>query len=125
MSLKTKPKRKTISSASPALEGTMTPAAYKLRPSLLLHATQGLILGLNLSFQTPLSPLPTSQAGLLTLPLTRLKHSHLHAFPPTWNALPIPVYLLCARQYAECLKLLTPKSAAELWRDWSIAFSPK
>lgn len=78
----------------------MAPAAYKLRPTLLLHAIQGLILGLNLSFQPPLSPLPTSQAGLLTLLLTRLKHSQLHAFPPTWNALPIPLYLLCARHYA-------------------------
>ena len=67
------------------------PTAYRLRPTLILHAIQGLILGLNLSFQPPLSLLPTSQAGLCTLPLTHLKHSQLHAFPPTWNALPIPV----------------------------------
>lgn len=122
--MKTKQKTKTISAASPAPERTMAPHCLqaKAHPTFACHSRSHP--GPQPVFPAS-SPLPTSQAGLLTLPLTRLKHSHLHAFPPTWNALPIPVYLLCARHYAECFRLLTPQiGGLRQWRDWGITSSP-
>lgn len=108
ISLKTKPKTKMISTASSALEHTMAPHCLqaKAHPPSACHS------------RSHPGPQPVFPASSLTPPhqpswsphssLTRLKHSHLHASPPTWNALPIPVYLLCARHYAECFRLLTP-----------------
>lgn len=106
--MKTTPEPKTIPTASLAPARARAPHGLraKAHPPFACHSKSHP--GPQPVFPAS-SPLPTSQAGLLTLPLTRLKHSHLHTFPPTWNALPIPVSLLCARHYAECFRLLTPR----------------
>lgn len=92
------------SKPKPAISGRLLlrkarwfPTAYRLRPTLILHAIQGLILGLNLSFQPPLSLLLAKLVSALSLPPA--KHSQLHAFPPTWNALPIPVPIMLSAGY--------------------------